>query len=271
MSARRLLVCLALAVASASLLDAQPDPPGSGAWIARQVQDRDTGRDSRFAMTMRLFDRRGRMRERQLEFFSRRGVENGRRADRVLMRFRYPADIRGTGFLVIEHPQADDERFLYLPALGRVRRIAGEEKQDSFVGSDFTYEDMGGRELDDYTYTTLDANAVWTSPTGERRPAWQLESRARSANATYPRVVSLVLKDLSVVVAAENYNRRDEVAKQFEVRSLEQVSGIWTALELVMHNLRDRTSTELRVTKAEYNVGLEEADFSRRALEQGAR
>lgn len=271
MCARRLFVCLTLALSSAALLDAQPDPPGSGPWIARQVQDRDTGRDSRLAMTMRLFDRRDRVRERQLEFASLRGAENGRRADRLLMRFKYPADIRGTGFLVIEHPQADDERFLYLPALGRVRRIAGEEKQDSFVGSDFTYEDMGGRELDDYTYTTLDASAVWTSPAGETRPAWRLESRARDAGAAYPRVVSLVLKDIFVVVAAENYNRRGEVAKQFEVRALEPVSGIWTALEMAMRNLRDRTRTELSVTKAEYNVGLSEADFSRRALEQGAR
>ena len=271
MPASRFLVGLTLGLTFATLLDAQPEPPGSGPWIARHVQDRDTGRDSRLAMTMRLFDRRDRVRERRLEFLSRRGVENGRRADRLLMRFDSPADIRGTGFLVIEHPPADDERFLYLPALGRVRRIAGEEKQDSFVGSDFTYEDMGGRELDDYTYTTLDANAAWPSPKGEARPAWKLESRANDPNATYPRVVSLVLKDSFVVVAAENYNRHGEVAKQFEVRALEPVSGIWTALEMVMRNLRDRTRTELTVTKAEYNIGLDEADFSRRALEQGAR
>jgi hypothetical protein len=260
-----------LVLAVAMPLAAQTEPPGSGPWIARQVQDRETGRDSRFEMKMRLVDRHERVRERQLDFVSLRGAENGQRADRLLMRFKYPGDIRGTGFLVIEHPAADDERFLYLPALGRVRRIAGEEKQDSFVGSDFTYEDMGGRELDDYTYTTLDASATWTSPEGDKRPAWKLESRAKDANATYPRIVSTVLKDTFVVVAAENFNRRDEVVKQFEVRSLKQVSGIWTALELVMRNLRDRTRTELSVTKAEYNIGLKEADFSRRALEQGAR
>jgi hypothetical protein len=271
MPARTLPAWLAVIVAAAIPLAAQPEPPGTGPWIARQIQDRDTGRDSRFEMKMRLVDRHGRVRERQLDFVSFRGTENGRRADRLLMRFKYPADIRGTGFLVLEHPAADDERFLYLPALGRVRRIAGEEKQDSFVGSDFTYEDMGGRELDDYTYKTLEDSVTWTSPSGERRPAWKLESRARDANATYPRVVSTVLKDIFVVVGAESFNRRDEVVKQFEVKSLRQVSGIWTALELTMRNLRDRTSTDLSVTKAEYNVGLKEADFSRRALEQEAR
>ena len=82
---------------------------------------------------MRLFDRQGRMRERTMTLVTLRGT--GARGDRVLTRFTYPNDIRGTSFLVWEHPAADDERFLYLPALGRVRRIAGAEKQESFVGS----------------------------------------------------------------------------------------------------------------------------------------
>ena len=219
---------------------------------------------------MRLFDKQGRTRERQLRLTGLRGTEKGDRADRLLIRFLFPNDIKGTGFLVLEHPGADDERFLYLPALGRVRRIAGEEKQDSFVGSDFTYEDIGGRELTDYTYAIADAAASWAGPQGKTWPAWRLESRAKNPTATYPRVVSTVLKDNFVVVAADNFNRRDEIAKTFEVRKLEQVSGIWTALELAMQDRRDRTRTEMSVTGAEYNVGLKESDFTRRMLEQGA-
>ena len=255
----------------APLLLAQAPAPGSADWVARRIQDRDTGRDSRFDMQMRMFDKQGRVRERHLMMAGFRGAEQGERADRLLIRFLFPNDIKGTGFLVLEHPGADDERFLYLPALGRVRRIAGEEKQDSFVGSDFTYEDIGGRELTDYAYAVVDAAASWTDPGGKAWPAWKLESRAKDPNATYPRVVSTVLKDAFVVVAAENFNRRDEVVKTFEVRKLQQVSGIWTALELVMQDRRDRTRTELSVTRAEYNVGLKEADFNRRALEQDAR
>ncbi len=77
------------------------------------------------------------------------------RATGRLVRFSYPNDIKNTAFLVWEHPDADDERFLYLPALGRVRRIAGEEKQESFVGSDLSYEDIGGRDIADYTLRVL--------------------------------------------------------------------------------------------------------------------
>jgi hypothetical protein len=262
-------VLLAALVASTAL--AQGPSPGSADWIARQIQDRDTGRDSRFDMQMRMFDKQGRVRERHLRLVGFRGAEKGERADRLLIRFLFPNDIKGTGFLVLEHPGADDERFLYLPALGRVRRIAGEEKQDSFVGSDFTYEDIGGRELTDYAYALADAAASWTDPDGKAWPAWKLESRAKDPNATYPRVVSTVLKDIFVVVAADNFNRRDEVVKTFEVRKLQQVRGIWTSLELVMQDRRDRTRTEISVTRADYNVGLKEADVTRRSLEQDAR
>ena len=263
-------VALLLAAFVAPTSFAQSPPPGSADWVARQIHDRDTGRDSRLDIQMRMFDKQGRVRERHLRLAGLRGSEKGERADRLLIRFLFPHDIKGTGFLVLEHPGADDERFLYLPALGRVRRIAGEEKQDSFVGSDFTYEDIGGRELTDYTYVIVDAAASWTDPQGKAWPAWRLESRAKDPTATYPRVVSTVLKDTFMVVAADNFNRRDEVVKTFEARKLEQISGIWTALELAMRDRRDRTRTEMSVTRAEYNVGLKEADFNRRTLEQGA-
>lgn len=236
--------------------------------IARHVQDRDTGRDSRADLRMKLFDRRGRVRDRALTLLTLRRSEG----DRSLIRFTYPNDIRGTGFLVWEHPAGDDERFLYLPSLGRVRRIAGSEAQESFVGSDFSYEDIGGRELDDYTYALLDENASWTDPHGgPARPAYRLESRRKDAAVEFPRVVSLILKDSFVVTQADVYNRRNEKQKVYTVGRLEQVQGIWTVFASVMTNDLDHTRTELTVDKIAYNTGLTEAAFSRRELEGAAK
>jgi hypothetical protein len=232
--------------------------------IARRVQDRDVGKDSQAEMRMKLYDRHGRVRERALTLAALRH----KAGDRLLIRFTYPNDIRGTGFLVLEQPGADDERFLYLPSLGRVRRIAGAETQESFVGTDFTYEDIGGRELDDYTYAILDENATWTPPGGKARPAWRLESRHTDASAQFPRVVSLVLKDLFIVAQAEIYNRRNEQQKTYAVRRLDQVENIWTAMDAQMSDAQEKTRTELVVETIDYNVGLKESDFSRRALER---
>ena len=268
----RLLVPLLVCVGSAPV--SQPRLTADD--IARRVQDRDTGRDSRSSMRMKLFDRHGRVRERAMTMASLRGrgtAGAGPAApagDRLLIRFTYPNDIRGTGFLVWEHPQADDERFLYLPSLGRVRRIAGSEAQESFVGSDFTYEDIGGREFDEYTYTIVDENARWTPASGgPARPAWRLESRRKDASAQFPRVVSLILKDSYVLVQADMYNRRNEKQKTYSVRRLEQAGGIWTAMDAEMTNTLEKSRTELVVEKVDYNGGLKESDFTRRELERG--
>jgi hypothetical protein len=233
------------------------------------VDERDTGRDARLDMVMRIFDKQGRVRERSLVLTTLRG--SGSQGDRVLVRFLSPGDIKGTGLLVWEHENADDERFLYLPALGRVRRIAGTEKQESFVGSDLSYEDIGGRDIADYTYAFVQRDASWTAPEGRTYPAWQLESRATDPDAVYPRTVSLVRKDNAVIVAAEFFNRRNEREKRYEVRQLEQIDGIWTATDVVMTNDLQKTRTEMTVKSARYNVGLSAADFSRRVLEQGGR
>ena len=256
-------------VATFAAQDPSSTAGGSAEWVARQVRDRNTGRDSRAELRMRLYDRQGRVRERALTMLRLRG-EKGK-GDRALIRFTYPNDIRNTAFLVWEHPDADDERFLYLPALGRVRRIAGQEKDESFVGSDLSYEDIGGREIADYAYAFTAGNVSWTAPDGTRQPAWLLESRAKDANAEFPRSVSFVLKEKFVITAADVFNRRNERVKHFEVKRLEQVEGIWTALDVVMSNERDGTRTELTTSKIDYNVGLKEDDFSRRQLETPAR
>ena len=248
-------------------------PETRGAALARQVEDRDSAKDARLAMRMRLFDRQERMRERSLSLISMRGGP-GRPVpgDRSLMRFTYPNDIKGTAFLVWEQPNADDERFLYLPSLGRVRRIAGSETQESFVGSDFTYEDIGGREFEDYTYRLIEgggAPTTWIAPDKSSHPVAVLESTSRDANARFPRVVSLVRRDNFIVVRAEVRNRRDEVQKIFEAVRVDKVSGYWTVLEMRMSDAAQRTRTEIVLEKVEYDVGLKPDDFSRRELERG--
>jgi hypothetical protein len=271
-------VCLSLLLV---VLAGAPPPPApshvEGALtadqIARRIQDREAGRDSRADLRMKLFDRRDRARERALTLLTLRGREapgapkTAPDGDRLLIRFTYPNDIRGTSFLVWKHPQGEDERFLFLPSLGRVRRIAGSEAQESFVGSDFSYEDIGGRELEDFTYALLDETSAWTSPDGAVHPAYRLESKRKDRSAEFPRVVSLVLKDTFVVVHADVYNRRNEKQKTYSVKRLEAVQGIWTVMQSAMSNDLDRTRTDLLIEKIEYNIGLKEDTFSRRVLE----
>ena len=232
------LVCMALVIAIGprphALSHAQTTKVTAES-VARQIQDRDTGRDSRSTMRMKLFDRHGRVRERALT--SSRCAGRGQPGapatapdgDRLLIRFTYPNDIRGTGFLVWEHPTSDDERFLYLPSLGRVRRIAGTETQESFVGSDFTYEDIGGREFDDYTYALLDRRRERVVDGARRRRRHARPGGSSRAARTPPPSSRASSRSCSrtrfVVVQAEIYNRRNEKQKVYTVRRLEQIEG----------------------------------------------
>ena len=191
--------------------------------------------------------------------------------DRSLVRFTYPNDIKDTAFLVWKQPNADDERFLYLPSLGRVRRIAGSEAQESFVGSDLTYEDIGGREFENYSYRLIEtpAPAPWVAQDGSRHDVYVLESRNRDASARFPRVVSHIRRDNFLVVRAEIHNKRDELQKVFEALRVEKIDGYWTVVELKMSDSLQRTRTELVLDKVRYNIGLKPDDFSRRELERG--
>src|SRR5262245_29971 len=102
-----------------SLQPASAPAPPTAEWVARPVQDRENGRDGRLEMRMRLFDRQGRVRERALTLTSLEGGDvktpKAPDGDRLLIRFTFPNDIKGTSFLVWEHPEGDDERFLFLP------------------------------------------------------------------------------------------------------------------------------------------------------------
>ena len=245
-----------------------------GAWLARQIEDRDTGRDARIAMRMRLFDRQGRVRERALSMSSLRGGP-GRPVpgDRSLVRFTHPADIKGTAFLVWEQPNADDERFLYLPSLGRVRRIAGSEAQESFVGSDFTYEDIGGREFENYTYRLIEspAPASWTAPDGIQ--ASRLRARVAKPRRRRP------LSARRLARAPGQLRRRPRRDLQQARRSSEDLRRrAARADRRLLDRARaadgrrvERTRTELVIEKVEYNVGLTPDDFSRRELERAER
>jgi len=248
---------------------------GSAAWVARRVDDRDAGQDARFNIQMRVFDSRGRHRERHLTLLTLRGASKGGAVadappgDRLLIRLTQPNDIKGTSFLVWESPDAEDERFLYLPALARVRRMAGADSQESFVGSDFTYEDIGGREFDDYTYRMIDPDDSWMAPDGTRHPVYRLESRHKNPEVRYPRVVSLVRKDAFIVTHADVFDQGDRLRKVFDVLRLEQRDEVWTVMGMKMVNKVNRTQTELTVLAVDYNVGLTAIDFSRREFERG--
>jgi len=226
-------------------------------WVAKKVDERDTGKDARLEMEMKLYDRRGRETLRRLTLLSRR---NGG-FDKVLLRFTYPGDIRDTAFLSVEE-STEDDRFLYLPAIGRSRRISAQENQDSFVGSDITYEDISGRKLDDYTYRLLPDEEI------DGTACFVLESVAKASSAKYARSVSWVDKETFVIRKGDTFDRSGEKTKDYRAEDVARIDGIWTVKRMKMENVKQGTRTELVTTRAEYNRGVPDSVFTRQALER---
>ncbi len=233
----------------------------TGEQVARKMSDRDTGQNSRVEMKMDLVDSRGRTTRRELIMFSKDYEGDGK----MLLRFTAPEDIRGTSFLVWEHEGKDDERFLYLPALGRTRRITSAEKTDSFVGTDFSYEDISGREFEDFTYRLLKGAEPPDCP-----ECCILESVPKDKDTGYARTVALVDTTCFLPLRVEYFDSRERLTKRLTLLRKEEISGIWTMMEMEMEDLKSDHRTRISVTDVRYNGRVDDGMFTRRELERGA-
>jgi hypothetical protein len=138
-------------------------------------------RDSKGDVTMTLISEGGAKRVRSTSSISKR-LPNGVDQER-LIRFLEPADVKGTATLMIEHSDGDDDIWIYLPALHKVRRLVASNKKDSFVGTDFSYGDIIGHRVDDWTYTYIGSEDVDGAKCTSSRPPRRRRSRPTAATA----------------------------------------------------------------------------------------
>lgn len=232
----------------------------TGRWVAERMTSQDTSRDASVAMKVFLTDSRGRTTLRTLTF---RKKDTGGR-EKLLLRFTEPADIRGTSFLVWRHKGEEDERFLYLPALGRSRRLSSGERTESFAGTDFTYEDISGQDTDEFTYH-LEADTTVLS--GET--CYTLVSTPKGDGYDYSRIVTLVEQESFLPLEATYVGADGMPFKRFRLIERENIEGIWTMMEMVMEHLLDNHRTRIRVTDVQYDTGIDDSMFTRRELERG--
>ncbi len=210
------------------------------------------------SIRMEIVDERGRTRTRSLDVRTKRGGDD--RLKSILV-FTGPADIRGTGLLTIEADGGDDQK-LYLPALGRVQRIAGSTRGERFAGSDFTYEDLGTRDPDAYDVTMAE-----TTP-----DAFVLDARPTDPDSKYSRIVLTVDRARYVVRRAEHYDRSGELAKVLTAGDFAEVApGAWRAGRLTMEDVQAGRRTVLTFTERDTGAALGDALFTERQLQRGLR
>ncbi len=231
----------------------------TGRQVAEWVYNRNDGKDSTFVIKMILTDKRGRARERKLTIQSR---DEGALVN-TFLEFTSPADIDGTRFLTLENKGKDDTQYLYLPALGRTRRIVGSQKKQNFMNTDYTYEDMERQHPDENTHKLLreEKFSEWNCYVTESVPVEDRDSQ-------YSRMIVWVDKKSHVIVRTDYYDKKKRLTKRFTVKDLKKIDGIWTQADTLMEDLRRETSTRMTTLEAKYNQGLDKQIFTKRRLEQ---
>ncbi|HJN60136.1 MAG TPA: outer membrane lipoprotein-sorting protein [Alphaproteobacteria bacterium] len=256
----------AFAIAAAIALAAPPalaeeSAEEKGLRIAQEAEARDRGFGNYSAdQTMILRNKRGQESERNLRISV---LENEADGDKSLIVFNRPRDVKGTAMLTHSHKVEDDDQWLYLPALKRVKRISSSNKAGSFMGSEFAYEDMTSQEIEKYTYRWLR-----DEPCGELT-CWVSERAPVGKNSGYTRQVSWVDQDEYRIWKVEYYDRKKMHLKTLTVPSHQQYLGKhWRADEMMMVNHLTGKSARLIWKNYRFGDDLDDSDFTKVSLKR---
>ncbi|MCP4408544.1 MAG: outer membrane lipoprotein-sorting protein [Gammaproteobacteria bacterium] len=220
------------------------------------------GKDQHARISMRLINSQGKERRREMTLL-RKNLDTGGE-QRYYIYFHTPADVKGTAFMVWKYPAREDDRWIFIPAIKLVRRIAANDKRSSFVGSDFTHEDVSGREVGDETHSLLGESTL------DGRPVYRIESHPK-ARADYARRLSWIDRQRSLPLKEEYYDARGELMRTFTADEVREVDGHWTTTRRSMRDARSGHRTEVVYEEVGYDVGLTASLFSERYLRRPPR
>lgn len=209
----------------------------TGFMIEKKVDDLQSGyKGERRSITLIMRNAKGKESKRKLVFESREQRDGN---NQTKLKFVYPPDTKGTTLLTHENGKQSDDKWLYLPALKRVKRIATANESGSFMGSEFAYEDISIRQLEKYNYRLMREEIV----SGER--FYVIECIPVSPDSGYSRVVRWRNKENLQEYKAEFYDRRGSLLKTRRSDDFMQVKGYWRAQSVTMTNAQTKKESTL--------------------------
>jgi len=234
-----------------------------GYTIMKKTLSKTTWQDMSGKVELILTNARGDQRLREIEMFSRKRNEN---ESDMLMRFVSPPDVKNTAFLIIENSNSDDDRYLYLPAMRRVKRIASSGKGGNFMSSDFTYYDIGKPKLNDWKYKRLEDEKIadFDCFKLECLPA----DKEISKDTGYQKIIRWIRKDILVTIKSEYYDRGGRQWKTLEVPGIEKIGDVWFQTEMIMKDIQNNHKSKMVFSDIEINKNLPASLFTQRALQR---
>jgi Outer membrane lipoprotein-sorting protein len=247
-----------LLVVTAGMVSAET-PEEKGLAIAQEADLRDQGfGDFTAELTMTLKNKHGSTSTRTLRIKTLERLDDG---DKSLTIFDEPRDVKGTALLTFSHKTGDDDQWLYLPALKRVKRIASNNQAGPFMGSEFSYEDFSAQEVEKYTYKYL------RDETLNGMDCFVIERDPVHPKSGYTRQTVWIEKAEYRAQKVVYFDRKDALLKTFTTGDWKQYMGkYWRAHTMLMENHQSGKSTELSWDAFHFGTGLSDRDFNKNSL-----
>jgi hypothetical protein len=219
------------------------------------------GEDGRARVYMKITDRKGQVRQREF-IILRKDVEDGGDQKHYVY-FLRPADVRKMVYMVHKHvdPEKDDDRWLYMPSLDLVKRIAASDKRTSFVGSDFLYEDVSGRSLLEDTHELIET-------TDSEYVVKNVPKNPDSVEFSYFTVS--IDRGTFMPTKMEYYDKNGKLYRIIESAAMETIQGFPTVVKSVVSDLKTQGKTQMEFSDVRYDINLEDV-FTERYLRRPPR
>ena len=231
--------------------------------IATKVKKSSDGYESsKSIMEMVLIDQAKNKSKRVMHSISLEDKKNdGINGDKSLMEFKTPLDVKGTKFLTHEKIEKNNNQWLYLPALKRIKRITSKNKSGSFMGSEFSYEDISSREPSKYTYSTQLLEEKINNI-----DVYKYERYPKDKNSGYSKQVVYVDKNRFVVLKIEFFDKKKELLKTATYSGYKKIKNTYRVTKMLMTNHQNYKATTLEYIKDNIHLNLDEKLFSKRYL-----
>ena len=224
--------------------------------IVAESQKRSTATSQRYEGLLQVFDSKGAISDKRWTL-TRLGSHG---QSRSVLRFTAPAEVKGVALLVVNHPDRASDQWMWTPAIERDRRIALQDRSTRFFGTDFSFEDLEERDVNQYEYALLGDEDV------DGASCWKIQSTPReSKSSQYTRSIVWIRKDTYAFARIESY-AKDQAVRRLTYSSIENVQGYWTARVLEMADLTRGSRTRLTLDNLQYGVPLKDENFTLQAI-----
>lgn len=226
--------------------------------IVEESQNRGRSNSQRYEGVLEVFAANNKVSKKSWNYVRLGSYGNSK----AIIKFTEPAEVKGVALLVINHADRSSDQWMWTPAIGRDRRIALQDRSTRFFGTDFSFEDMEERDVNQYEYRLTGEEPI------DGATCWRIEARPRESKSSQYTLTRMWIRKDNYVAAQYESWIKDQPVRRLHETDIQSVQGIWTARNLEMTDLRRKSRTVLRLDKLEYNVLMKDSDFTVQALRQ---